>query len=216
MSAEWNLVWNTIYSQFVCYSGQWTRRPCLQNAIFLHDKELIQSRSLTDNLNILVSSPDAEVLPPVGPLSLCTLKSVHPDEKDTALMAEILHMLCRSMSHAYTGWNTLACDPVGERVRFRVGRVGAKGRGGSLLTVSFWERCLHRALKGSRIETHTNTQHHGTSHERAAHTQTGCVHHSTDKCIQRHLAKSLIEYKAQTHAAPCSCGLFSTKRTWKL
>lgn len=151
MSAESNLGLNTIYSQFVCYSGQWTRRPCLQNAIFFAWQGT-QSRSLTDDLNILVSSPDAEVLPPVGPLSVCTLKGVHPDEKDTALMAEILHMLCGSMSHAYTGWNTLACHPVGGRVRFRVGRVGAKGRGGSLLTVSCWERCLQKLT-----QTHSTT-----------------------------------------------------------
>lgn len=61
---------------------------------------------------------------------------MHPDEKGTALMAEMLHMLCGSMSHTYTGRNTLACDPGGERFKFQVGRVGAKGRGGSLLTVS--------------------------------------------------------------------------------
>lgn len=53
-----------------------------------------------------------------------------------ALTAEMPLMLRGSVSHTHTGRNTLACDPSGERFKFQMAGVGAKGRGGSLLTVS--------------------------------------------------------------------------------
>lgn len=48
--------------------------------------------------NIILPSAAAEVLPPVGPLSSCTLKGEHPDAEGITLMAEIPLMLCSSVS----------------------------------------------------------------------------------------------------------------------
>lgn len=115
---------------------------------------------VNDKVHIAISSAAAELLPSVGPPSSCMLKAEHPDAESIALMAQMPLILCGSVSRTHTDRNTLACDHGGERFKFQVGRVGAKGRGGSLLTVSCWERCLCRPLKGSGTETQTQTHTH--------------------------------------------------------
>ena len=101
-----------------------------------HEKEVSQSQVSLTAPTASFPVPLQKCCPLLGPLSSCTLKAEHPDAEDIALMAQMPLMLCGSTSLSHTGRNTLACDPGGERFKFQVGRAGAKGRGGSLLTAS--------------------------------------------------------------------------------
>ncbi len=169
------------------------------------------------------------MLPPVGRRSSCTLKGEHPDAEGRALVADMPLMLCGSVSftHTHTGRNTLACDPGGERFKFQVGRVGAKGRGEvssySVVLREVPPSAPQRLRDRNSHTTHAATWNHDTDCT-LSHKDTDAKHTCKHSTAQIKVRKNILQPyytvlgtdTCRALIVPNSCGFLGTKHLEKL
>lgn len=193
---------NTISGHFLCCSGGWwTRGPHLWNALIFNEKEVIQSECHTHTFDTIVSSPAAEVLPPVGAHAFMHAEMRAPPMRRAHLKWQKCHSRC---AVAFFPPHTLDTHtraeipwPVVKDSSFRWEELALKGEEGLLLRCHV-ERGASvgpskaRGRKVRLTHTHTNTHTH-------THCQMGPKHKHVSQTQMGHTQKGAAQINAYRH-----------------